>query len=139
MVLYKSNRSSLRVAVADTPGPMVKGQISFGTFSLALVILKVILVTEAQASEGLPHTLEHLVFMGSQRYPYKGVLDVIANRCLASGTNAYTDQDHTAYTITTVGSLGFLKVLPVYMDHLLSPMLTVVPARCITLKTSCLG
>ncbi|KAH7719855.1 Protein C05D11.1 [Aphelenchoides avenae] len=62
--------------------------------------------------------------MGSQRYPYKGVLDVIANRCLASGTNAYTDQDHTAYTITTVGSLGFLKVLPVYMDHLLSPMLT---------------
>lgn len=62
--------------------------------------------------------------MGSNKYPYKGVLDVIANRCMASGTNAWTDQDHTAYTITTVGSEGFFKVLPVYIDHLLCPMLT---------------
>uniref|UniRef100_A0A0M3IJ63 Peptidase_M16_C domain-containing protein n=1 Tax=Ascaris lumbricoides TaxID=6252 RepID=A0A0M3IJ63_ASCLU len=62
--------------------------------------------------------------MGNERYPYKGILDVIANRCLASGTNAWTDQDHTAYTLSTVGSTGFLKVLPVYMDHVLSPSLT---------------
>lgn len=86
---------------------------------------KLILVTETTSDDGLPHTLEHLVFMGSKNYPYKGVLDVIANRCLASGTNAYTDQDHTAYSLHTVGSEGFLKVLPVYMEHLLSPTLTV--------------
>lgn len=82
-------------------------------------------MTETNVDDGLPHTLEHLVFMGSKNYPYKGVLDVIANRCLASGTNAYTDQDHTAYTLTTVGSDGFIKVLPVFLDHLLSPTLTV--------------
>ena len=63
--------------------------------------------------------------MGSRRYPYKGVLDIIANRCLASGTNAYTDQDHTLYELTTAGSSGFLKVLPIYLDHLLQPTLTV--------------
>lgn len=28
--LYQSQRSALRVAVADVPGPMVKGMISFG-------------------------------------------------------------------------------------------------------------
>ena len=59
-------------------------------------------MTETDSDDGLPHTLEHLVFMGSKKYPFKGVLDVIANRCLASGTNAWTDQDHTAYTLNTV-------------------------------------
>lgn len=27
--------------------------------------------TEAHDDDGLPHTLEHLVFMGSEDYPYK--------------------------------------------------------------------
>ncbi|KJH48966.1 peptidase M16 inactive domain protein [Dictyocaulus viviparus] len=111
VALYRSTRSRLTVAVGDVPGPMVKGCISF--------------VTEADSDDGLPHTLEHLVFMGSKKYPVKGVLDIIASRCLASGTNAWTDQDHTAYTLSTVGSEGFFKVLPVYLDHLLSPTLTV--------------
>ncbi|VDK53464.1 unnamed protein product, partial [Anisakis simplex] len=95
LIVYHSTRSKLRVVVADVPGPMVKCVISFAT--------------ETNTDDGLPHTLEHLVFMGSEKYPYKGVLDIIANRCLASGTNAWTDQDHTAYTLSTVGSTGFLK------------------------------
>ncbi|VBB28196.1 unnamed protein product [Acanthocheilonema viteae] len=110
LVIYTSNCSKLRVAVAETPGPLVKGLISF--------------VTETLDNDGLPHTLEHLTFMGSKKYPYKGILDLIANRCMASGTNAFTAQDHTAYELITVGSHGFLKILPVYLDHLLSPTLT---------------
>ena len=31
------------------------------------------LATEAQDDDGLPHTLEHLIFLGSHDYPYKGV------------------------------------------------------------------
>ncbi|CAO3682474.1 unnamed protein product [Umbelopsis vinacea] len=83
---------------------------------------------------GCPHTLEHnieqinfyisLVFLGSEKYPYKGVLDSLANRALAQGTNAWTDVDHTCYTITTAGSEGFLNILPVYIDHILYPTLT---------------
>lgn len=30
-----------------------------------------ITATEAHDDDGLPHTLEHLVFMGSEDYPYK--------------------------------------------------------------------
>ncbi|CAL2036083.1 unnamed protein product [Caenorhabditis brenneri] len=110
LFLYSSKNTKLRVAIGEVPGPMVHGAISF--------------VTEADSDDGLPHTLEHLVFMGSKKYPFKGVLDVIANRCLADGTNAWTDTDHTCYTLCTVGSDGFLKVLPVYINHLLTPMLT---------------
>lgn len=73
---------------------------------------------------GRPHTLEHLVFLGSKEYPYKGVLDQLANRAGADGTNAWTDTDHTAYTIATAGSSGFLRMLPVYVDHILHPTLS---------------
>lgn len=31
--------------------------------------------TEAHDDDGLPHTLEHLVFMGSENYPYKVVCE----------------------------------------------------------------
>lgn len=55
----------------------------------------------------------------------QGVLDLLANRCLASGTNAWTDTDHTCYTMTNAGSEGFLKLLPVYVEHILYPTLTV--------------
>lgn len=43
---------------------------------------------------------------------------------LRAGTNAWTDVDHTAYTLTTAGSDGFLALLPVYVDHILFPTLT---------------
>lgn len=80
--------------------------------------------TEAHDDDGLPHTLEHLIFLGSELYPYKGVLDLLANRCLASGTNAWTDTDHTCYTIKTVGKDGFLELMPIYLDHILFPTLS---------------
>lgn len=107
---YKSKKTGLTLCFVQVPGPLVNG-----FFSLA---------TEAHDDDGLPHTLEHLVFMGSESYPYKGLLDLLANRCLAQGTNAWTDTDHTCYTITTAGSEGFLNLLPIYLDHILYPTIT---------------
>ncbi|XP_053684394.1 uncharacterized protein C05D11.1-like [Sabethes cyaneus] len=107
---YRSERTGLTVVVGEVEGPLVNGY-----FTLA---------TEAHDDDGLPHTLEHLIFLGSENYPYKGILDLVANRCLASGTNAWTDTDHTCYTMTTAGSGGFLSLLPVYLDHILYPTLT---------------
>lgn len=49
--------------------------------------------TEIFDDSGCPHTLEHLVFLGSKLYPYKGVLDTLANRAFAAGTNAWTDSE----------------------------------------------
>jgi Zn-dependent M16 (insulinase) family peptidase len=40
-----------------------------------LVNAFIVLATECLTNDGLPHTLEHLVFLGSEKYPYKGVLD----------------------------------------------------------------
>ena len=37
--------------------------------------------TEAHDHDGLPHTLEHLIFMGSEKYPYKV--------CMCSGNQPY--------------------------------------------------
>lgn len=107
---YKSEKTGLTIILADIEGPVVNGY-----FCLA---------TEAHDDDGLPHTLEHLIFLGSEKYPFKGVLDLIANRCLASGTNAWTDTDHTCYTMTTAGSDGYLSLLPIYLDHILYPTLT---------------
>ncbi|XP_012262723.1 uncharacterized protein C05D11.1-like [Athalia rosae] len=107
---YKSSRTGLTVVIAEVDGPVVNGY-----FCLA---------TEAYDDDGLPHTLEHLIFLGSENYPYKGVLDLLANRCLASGTNAWTDTDHTCYTMTTAGSEGFLSLMPIFLEHILYPTLT---------------
>ncbi|XP_050697306.1 uncharacterized protein C05D11.1-like isoform X1 [Eriocheir sinensis] len=107
---YRSKRTGLHIVLARIEGPLVNGY-----FTVA---------TEAHDDDGLPHTLEHLIFLGSEDYPYKGILDLLANRCLASGTNAWTDTDHTAYTVQTAGSEGFLNLLPIYLDHLLYPTLT---------------
>ncbi|KAL0479927.1 hypothetical protein AKO1_000673 [Acrasis kona] len=38
------------------------------------------IATEASDDDGCPHVLEHLIFLGSDDYPYKGVLDKLANR-----------------------------------------------------------
>jgi Zn-dependent M16 (insulinase) family peptidase len=62
-----------------------------------------------------------LVFMGSEKYPYKGIIDHLANRGFSNGTNAWTDTDHTAYTVSTAGQQGFLQILPIYVDHILYP------------------
>ncbi|XP_047134404.1 uncharacterized protein C05D11.1 isoform X1 [Hydra vulgaris] len=107
---YRSKQTGFTVCIGFVDGPIVNGY-----FCLA---------TEAHDDDGLPHTLEHLIFMGSEEYPYKGMLDLFANRCLAQGTNAWTDTDHTCYTMTTAGSEGFLNLLPIYLDHVLYPTLT---------------
>lgn len=109
LALYRCTESGLRVAVVRVQSPTVRGHLT--------------LQTEAFDDYGCPHTLEHLCFMGSSRYPYKGVLDAVANRCLCQGTNAWTDVDHTCYTVETAGAEGFLRLLPVYLDHLLFPTL----------------
>ncbi|ORZ20228.1 Metalloenzyme, LuxS/M16 peptidase-like protein [Absidia repens] len=107
---YKSNKTGLTVMHVDIDSPLVNGYLT--------------LATEAFEDSGGFHCLEHLVFLGSEQYPYKGVLDSLANRAIAQGTNAWTDVDHTCYTITTAGSQGFLDLLPIYVDHILYPTLT---------------
>ncbi|KAI1844009.1 hypothetical protein JX266_009875 [Neoarthrinium moseri] len=112
---YESERSGMQVVVADRKGPKVNGY-----FTLA---------TEIFDDSGSPHTLEHLVFMGSRSYQYKGLLDKLASRAYGN-TNAWTAIDHTAYTLETAGWEGFAQTLPVYLEHLVVPTMT--DAACLT-------
>lgn len=129
---YKSKNTGLGVIVAEVESPIVHGFFCVGkSISDSRIILRQTInvaqfpVTEAFDDDGLPHTLEHLIFLGSEQYPFKGVLDLLANRCLASGTNAWTDTDHTCYTMETAGSEGFLSLMPIFLEHILYPVLTV--------------
>lgn len=106
---YISDRTGMRVYACHVSGPVVKGY-----FSLA---------TEATDDDGLPHTLEHMVFLGSEDYPHAGVIDILANKVYAAGTNAWTEVDNTTYTISTLEKHGFLQLLSIYLDHILFPLL----------------
>lgn len=112
---YESTQTGMRVVVVNREGPKVNGY-----FTLA---------TEIHDDSGAPHTLEHLCFMGSRSYRYKGILDKFANRAY-SDTNAWTATDHTAYTLNTAGWDGFAQILPVYLEHVILPTLT--DAGCYT-------
>lgn len=112
---YESERTGMRVVVVDQKGPKVNGYF--------------VLATEIHDDSGAPHTLEHLCFMGSKNYRYKGFLDKLATRAY-SGTNAWTATDHTAYTLDTAGWQGFAQILPVYLEHVIVPTMT--DAGCYT-------
>jgi Zn-dependent M16 (insulinase) family peptidase len=64
-----------------------------------------------------------LIFCGSKNYPYRGYLDSLANRCLSTGTNAYTMEDNTGYTLVTAGAEGTINILPIFLDHVIQPTL----------------
>ncbi|KAF7584021.1 Peptidase M16 inactive domain family protein [Clavispora lusitaniae] len=106
---WVSKRTGLQITYVNQPSPVVNGY-----FAVA---------TEIPDDSGCPHTLEHLVFMGSQKYPYKGLLDNLGNRFFSS-TNAWTSVDQTVYTLTTAGWEGFKTLLTIYLDHLFKPTLT---------------
>ncbi|KAL2833447.1 Metalloenzyme, LuxS/M16 peptidase-like protein [Aspergillus cavernicola] len=108
-VQYESERTGMRVVVIDQKGPKVNGYF--------------VLATEIFDDSGAPHTLEHLIFMGSRNYRYKGFLDKLATR-FYSNTNAWTATDHTAYTLDTAGWEAFSRMLPVYLEHVIAPTLT---------------
>lgn len=104
---YRHINSGLRIVLFSAPGPLVSATIVVGT--------------QPVSHAGHPHTLEHIVFLGSHNHPRRGYLDNLACRCLAGDTNAWTDNDYTAYTATTAGFTGFSQLLPVFLDHVLRP------------------
>lgn len=61
--------------------------------------------------------------MGSSTHPYKGLLDQLAQQAYADGTNAWTSQDHTTYTMTVGQSAALDTLLPMYLDHVFFPLL----------------
>lgn len=80
---WRSNKTGLTVVVGNHSSPITNGY-----FTIA---------SEIFDDTGRPHTLEHLIFLGSKEYPYKGVLDQLANRAGSNGTNAWTANDRNLH------------------------------------------
>lgn len=112
---YESTRTGMRAVLVDREGPRVDG-----FFTLA---------TEIHDDSGAPHTLEHLCFMGSRSYKYKGLLEKLSSRAY-SEINAWTATDHTAYELHSAGWTAFSRILPIYLEHIVLPTLT--DAACYT-------
>ncbi len=104
---WRHTASGVRVIAFEAPGPMTSANIVVGTLPIS--------------DAGHPHTLEHIIFLGSKLHPERGYLDTLANRSLADGTNAYTEVDHTAYQAEGAGFEGLSHLLPVFVDHVLRP------------------
>ncbi|PVF93786.1 hypothetical protein CPB86DRAFT_714671 [Serendipita vermifera] len=107
---WQSQQTGLRVVHVDYEGPIINGY-----FAVA---------TEITDDSGCPHTLEHLIFHGSDQYPYSDALPRIVSRSFSSTPNAWTATDNTVYTLSTAGEASFLQLLPVFVDHILYPQLT---------------
>ena len=105
---YVLKPSGMSVTIIENPSPIISGD--------------VVVRTLTNTNQGLPHTLEHLIFLGSKSYQ-KGFLDLAANQCIAQGTNAWTSQDSTVYSVKCGSLSGFLKFLPIFLDHILFPVL----------------
>eukprot|EP00177_Eucheuma_denticulatum_P002377 GFKZ01004262.1.p1 GENE.GFKZ01004262.1~~GFKZ01004262.1.p1 ORF type:complete len:1103 (-),score=149.17 GFKZ01004262.1:2514-5822(-) len=104
---WRHQDSGVRFVLFNAPGPLVSATIVVGT--------------EPVSNAGHPHTLEHIIFLGSHKYPQRGYLDNLACRCLSEGTNAWTDNEYTAYTTKTAGFEGFSHLLPCFLDHVMRP------------------
>jgi hypothetical protein len=88
---WRSNKTGLTVVVGNHSSPITNGY-----FTIA---------SEIFDDTGRPHTLEHLIFLGSKEYPYKGVLDQLANRAGSNGTNAWTANDRKLLSIISDSKL----------------------------------
>lgn len=118
---YRDERTGLTVVLVNVEGPLVRGYF--------------VVPTEVHDDDGIPHTLEHLIFNGSEKYPQRGLLMLLANKCLASA-GAFTATNFTCYTLSTVGSDGFLTMLPIFLDHILNPVLNVTLVFSIVFLTN---
>ena len=109
--MYVDGVTGMRVAVLRVAGPLCSAS--------------VVVPTEPACGDarGLPHCLEHLVFLGTATEP-RGFLDTFAERCLTPGTNAITAEDRTEYTVTGAGAAGVCRVLPHLLAHVFAPALS---------------
>lgn len=72
--------------------------------------------------KGIAHFLEHMLFMGSKKYPKENYfLEYVFGH--GGGTNAFTASRHTCYYFN-INSQHFLKTLDIFAQFFISPLLS---------------
>ena len=70
---------------------------------------------------GLAHFLEHMLFMGSDKFPEESYFERLVQTEGMGNTNAYTSDDLTDYYFST--TLKFKLTLDVFAQFFVSPLL----------------
>ncbi|ORX66416.1 LuxS/MPP-like metallohydrolase [Linderina pennispora] len=109
VTMYENNRCGLRVVLCKIPGAMCS--------------LEIIVPTLATDDKGTAHALEHLVLRGSKHYPHCGYLTAFMQRNYCAGRNGMTCADHTVYVASAISEKAIGRLLPVYLDHVINPLL----------------
>ena len=63
--------------------------------------------TPPKDSMGENHVLEHALLCGSEKYPVRELMHVLANTSVADELNAYTSDDFTCYVVRTKNETDF--------------------------------
>lgn len=77
--------------------------------------------TDEKDAQGLAHLTEHLLFLGSKKYPNSGSLEDHLHKH-SGNSNAFTDNENTAYYFE-VNNSGFEKALDIFSEFFKSPLL----------------
>ncbi|KAJ1995088.1 hypothetical protein GGI25_001317 [Coemansia spiralis] len=109
VTVYKHKATEFRVVICQVPGPLCH--------------LALCMPTLCADHKGKPHSLEHLVFCGSEKYPYRGYIDVVASQNLGQPMNATTYSDMTIFKFVGLGQEAAANVLPVALDHVMHPLI----------------
>ena len=80
--------------------------------------------TVPKDSTGVPHILEHIALMGSQRYPVSDPFFAMIPRSLNTFMNAMTSADWTTYLFSTRNPQDYQNLLGIYLDAAFFPRLT---------------
>jgi Zn-dependent M16 (insulinase) family peptidase len=72
--------------------------------------------------QGCQHSLEHLVFNGSRKYPLNDVFFEIRKRSVNTDLNAATDIDLTWYHFSTTNETDFHQLLDLYLSAVFFPI-----------------
>lgn len=79
--------------------------------------------TVPKDSTGVAHILEHVVLMGSQRYPVADPFFAMLPRSLNTFMNAMTASDWTTYPFSTRNEQDYFNLLGVYLDATFFPLM----------------
>lgn len=102
MVRYQSDCTGLTVIMIQTEASVIQ--------------CSIMIVTEPEDDNGCAHALEHLIINGSQKHPYRGVLNK-----LDENASVWTNIDHTVFKFSVT---NVLTALPVFLDHVMFPLLS---------------
>ncbi|MFK7601071.1 insulinase family protein [Deinococcus sp. SM5_A1] len=79
--------------------------------------------TVPRDSTGVAHILEHIVLMGSQKYPVPDPFFAMLPRSLNTFMNAMTSNDWTTYPFSTRNEKDYFNLLGVYLDATFFPLM----------------